>query len=397
MNEVRGLVRQGAQATAAVAGTLRDVHVGIAARYFDAAGTRVAGVRAFHERMVSLVYRSVGTGAAVVRELSVVADVLPPAHPLSRTQRGSHTLAVLNGLFGDRLATDRDLALPMSIVVDGRAIDVDANALATAFPRATERLVVFVHGLCESGQAWHRVSYDAGGEPILPYGHRLAADLDVTPVYVRYNTGLRIGANGDALDALLSQLIQAWPVPVVDLSIVGHSMGGLVARAACLRADAHASPWRGLLQHVVYLASPHQGAPLERFVERVTPTLGRLPETALIAFILDARSAGIRDLRFGTALSSDAGDTAPHRDDPPLPLPSDVRNHLVVATRSKNPAGLLSRLVGDGLVPVTSAIGPRADHMDLTAAANVLHVGRTNHNRILNHPDVYKQLVAWLA
>jgi len=131
MNEVRGLVRQGAQATAAVAGTLRYVHLGIAARYFDAAGTRVVGVRAFHERMVSLVYRSVVTGAAVVRELGVVADVLPPAHPPSRTQRGSHTLAVLNGLFGDRLATERDLALPMSIVVDGRAIDVDANSLAT--------------------------------------------------------------------------------------------------------------------------------------------------------------------------------------------------------------------------------------------------------------------------
>ncbi len=129
----------------------------------------------------------------------------------------------------------------------------------------------------------------------------------------------------------------------------------------------------------------------------MTPTLGRLPETALIAFILDARSAGIRDLRFGTALSSDAGDSATHRDDPPLPLPSNVSNHLVVATRSKSSDGLLARLVGDGLVPVTSATGPRADHPDGPPAADVLHVGSTNHTRILNHPDVYQQLVTWLA
>ncbi len=397
MNEVRGLVRQGAQATAAVAGTLRDVHRGIAARYFDAAGTRVAGVRAAHERVVSLVYGSVVTGATAVRRLSDVANVLPPARPLSGSRRGSQTLAVLNGLFGDRLAADRDLASSMSVVVDRRVIDLNTDSLATAFAGATERIVVFVHGLCESGQAWHRVSYGVEGEPILPYGDRLAADLDVTPVYVRYNTGLRIGANGDALDALLSLLIQAWPMPVADLSIVGHSMGGLVARAACLRADTGASPWRGLLEHVVYLASPHQGAPLERFVERVTPTLGRLPETALIAFILDARSAGIRDLRFGTALSSDAGDSATHRDDPQLPLPSNVGNHLVVATRSKSPHGLLASLVGDGLVPVMSASGPRADRADDPPAADVLHVGSTNHTRILNHPDVYQQLVTWLA
>lgn len=395
VNEVRGLVRLVAQATSAVAGTVHGVHRGIADRVFGP-DPSASSVRSAHDRIAALAYGSIGTTADIVHGLANVANVLPGARPLSRSPRGSKALAVLNGLFGDRLDADRDLSLPMAVMVDGREIDLDAASLAATFPAASERLVVFVHGLCGSDRDWHKERHDDTGEPVAPYGARLAAALSITPLYLRYNTGVRISVNGQALDALLSSLVDAWPVPVADIAIVGHSMGGLVARSACEQADRDDSPWRDLLRHAVYLASPHQGAPLERFVDRVTPSLSSRPETALIAAILDARSAGIRDLRFGTALSGDTSDP-PHPDVPAMPLPSNVYNHMVVATLSAHPTGILARLVGDGLVLVPSAIGPRTTERDTAQFVDVVHVGRTNHDRLLNHPSVYDHIASWFA
>ncbi len=60
----------------------------------------------------------------------------------------------------------------------------------------------------------------------------------MTPVYLRYNTGLPVGRNGADLAWLLDDLVAAWPVPVRSIALVGHSMGGLVVRAA-FHAAAH--------------------------------------------------------------------------------------------------------------------------------------------------------------
>ena len=60
-------------------------------------------------------------------------------------------------------------------------------------------------------------------------------DLGYTPVFVRFNTGRHISENGASLAALLDELVADWPVEVERIAIVGHSMGGLVARSACHR------------------------------------------------------------------------------------------------------------------------------------------------------------------
>jgi triacylglycerol esterase/lipase EstA (alpha/beta hydrolase family) len=56
-----------------------------------------------------------------------------------------------------------------------------------------------------------------------------------TPVYLRYNTGLHISHNGQTLAELLNRLHVLWPAaaeePLKETVLVGHSMGGLVARA----------------------------------------------------------------------------------------------------------------------------------------------------------------------
>lgn len=120
------------------------------------------------------------------------------------------------------------------------------------------------------------------GSARLTSGDLLRRDIGSTPVYLRYDTGLRISDNGRALDRQRGDLIDAWPVPIEDLVIVGHSMGGLVARSALHQAGSGAPDARRrtrLACDTVTLGTPHQGAPLGRGVHRLASTLARLPET----------------------------------------------------------------------------------------------------------------------
>ena len=152
---------------------------------------------------------------------------------LSTTRRGSAVIAALNGLVGDRLErSGSDLHQPASVRVERRAVALDAGSLRAAFPDATARLVVFLHGLMGNEFYW-----DWGGaHPGDTYGARLASDLGCTPIYLRYNTGLHVSENGLSVAALLEELVQAWPVEVQEIALVGHSMGGLIARSACHQA-----------------------------------------------------------------------------------------------------------------------------------------------------------------
>ena len=86
----------------------------------------------------------------------------------------------------------------------------------------TPRLAVFVHGLFETEHAWRY-----GGGP--RYGDRLPG---WTPVYVRYNSGRHISENGRSL-AERARRARARSDEVEEIALVGHSMGGLVARSAC--------------------------------------------------------------------------------------------------------------------------------------------------------------------
>ena len=183
-------------------------------------------------------------------------------------------IGALNGAFGDRLhASAPALAGGMSLrratpgdpTGDGskagrRSVDgpCDAAALAEHHPGATGRIVVFIHGLCETEEWWFTLRDDR-----VDYGVRLADELGYTPLYLRYNSGRHISDNGASLELLLSDLVAHWPVPVTDLALIGHSMGGLVARGAVHHGVEAGRSWTAALRHVVCLGSPHRGAPLE--------------------------------------------------------------------------------------------------------------------------------------
>ena len=105
----------------------------------------------------------------------------------------------------------------------------------------------------------------------------------------------------------------AWPVEVEEIALVGHSMGGLVARSACYHGVELGHDWVGRVRHVVSLGTPHMGAPLAQGVHYAAHALHAVPETRPFARFLRRRSAGIRDLRQGSLVDRDWERLRPRR------------------------------------------------------------------------------------
>jgi pimeloyl-ACP methyl ester carboxylesterase len=348
-------------AGSAVGGTalfIREAHAGIASRPFGLLGPLAAPVRVVHDRVSGAAYRAVASALAAGPRALVK---LTPGNgiPAADTLRGSMALGALNGAIGDRLAdTGNPLALEMSFRGGGEP--------------ATPKLAVFVHGLCETDEAWR-----IGRTP--PYGARLHDDLGYTPLYLRYNTGLRIAQNGRRLAALLEEVVRDWPVPVEEIVLVGHSMGGLVARSACHCGG----DWTRSVRHVFCLGSPHLGAPLEKGAHAVGYALNRLPETRALATLVNGRSVGIKDLRFGSCAEQDLDE---------VPFLDCATYYFVGATLSKSKQSV----VGDLLVQFPSASGQGRRRKIPFEVDNGMHLPRANHFQLLNHPAVYDQLARWL-
>ncbi|MCG8509649.1 MAG: GPI inositol-deacylase, partial [Rhodospirillales bacterium] len=224
-------------------------------------------------------------------------------------------MGVLNGLKGDVIGADYpELAFAMALRdhVDGGDVNPTRAGLSAAYPDATDRVAVFVHGLCETDRSWWDGAEKHHGEPFVSYGTLLAADLGYTPAYLRYNSGLPIAENSRSLADLLDEVLSAWPVPVRDVVLIGHSLGGFVLRSACHHAELDGRPWVELVRHVICVGTPHLGAPLERGVNHLVPLLAALPETQPLATLLDERSAGVKDLRYGVFAADEYHGGDPH-------------------------------------------------------------------------------------
>jgi PGAP1-like protein len=227
---------------------IHELHGGIAGRAFAGVGPVARPVQAIHDGIASFTYRAVGAAlSAGASAVGALASRQVDGRPIDDTSTARVALAILNGAHGDLL--DREtpaLATTMTLRQAGSAVPVERDALVAAYPKASGRLVVFLHGLTETDGAWCYKSDRHHGRPGVTYGTLLEEDLGLTPLFLRYNTGLHISDNGRRLADLLDRLIEAWPVPVQDLVLIGHSMGGLVARSALHQAgggtDA-ARPW----------------------------------------------------------------------------------------------------------------------------------------------------------
>lgn len=305
-------------------------------------------------------------------------------------------IGALNGLVGDHLARTRNgLATEMQLVLDDAPFACTADALARAYPRATPRIVVLLHGLmCTESVFEFPDDSD--------YGTMLERDFGLTPLYVRYNSGLPIADNGASLASLIELIFEAYPRSIEEIVLLGHSMGGLVCRSACHVASVEGRAWLSLVRRAFYVGTPHRGAPYERLGRVLTKLALQVPDpyVRLIAEIGDLRSDGVKDLgdadlrhedRARRRASLSLRDRA-H----PVPLLPSIQHHLVAGTLTLEP--WVNRLFGDTVVPLASATDGHVDHLEerLIAPTNVKLLPGIAHLALARHPDVYECLRAWM-
>ena len=347
--------------------------------------------------MTRLVGHGADTLLSKLQPLLQSAQDAPPDSP----QREA-VIAALNGVLGDRLvASHNPLATPMTLRYRGEVLN---GQTAPKVADASGKVLLLIHGLCMNDQQWRSQSLGPDGAAGAEHDHgaALAAALGYTPVYLRYNSGLHTSQNGRELAHQLEQLLRHWPTPLHELTVVAHSMGGLLTRSACHYAQAASMHWPRHLKNIVFLGTPHHGAPLERAGNWVDALLGSTPYSAPFARLAQLRSAGITDLRYGHLLDQDwqEHDRFQRRPDSrqPVPLPAGVACYTVAATTAAQRSALADRLIGDGLVPLHSALGQHDDpQRSLAFTKNAQWVAyRMGHMALLSSPEVTQQLVAWL-
>ena len=401
-SDLRGAARLATDATAGLTDLVEAMHERIAripGFGSQALDGRTGGIAGLVYKSIRGVTRVVGGSIDALLGLLTPA-LAPDAGQSQASPEREAIVAALNGVLGDYLAASNNpLATSMTLRRDGHALVLERGALRSQLPDAGPRPLVLLHGLCMNDLQWQRAGHD--------HGAALARELGVTPVYLRYNSGLHVSINGHALAQQLEQLVDQWPVPVERLVLLGHSMGGLLARSA-LHSGAQAGlRWPAQVSDLVCLGTPHHGAPLERAGHWVDLVLGATPYAAPFARLGKVRSAGITDLRHGNLVDEDwvGRDRFARGADrrQPVPLPGKARCFTMAATTGQQSGSLKDRLLasalGDGLVPLDSALGRHKDPARTLAFSEERQwIGYgINHLELLSRPEVFAQLRRWLA
>ena len=323
------------------------------------------------------------------------------SRPAVALRRGrSFVDATLAGVVGHR--PEYEPWLPkMSFRYAARDVAADELLALTRrdFPaRGPIDVAVLVHGLFVDEQNW-----TLGPDPL---ASRLFPDFGWAPILVRFNTGRHISLNGEALADKLVELHQSWGSALGRVQLLGHSMGGLVARSALAALESRGADVLNHVERLFLLATPNQGADLERIGNAVEVSLGRIqmiPGVArrlfggddepkdLVSAILGRahgvatlpvrsirslvglRSDGIRDVRYGYMQAREWEMDAAwnhralvsHRR--PLPPPLGVKAYAIAGSLWPTVGTKPSRWRNDGLVSVSSAAGFGGDFDDLRA------------------------------
>jgi len=394
LRDLHGFSRLAIEATVGLTDLVEAMHQNIA---------RVPGISGPPKQqrttgVTGLVYRSIRTitglvGGGIDAGLAQLSPLLGESRPSAEREA---ILAALNGVLGDYMAaTHNPLTISMRLRREGRPLELTTQAMTKEISELSGKVIVMVHGLCMSDLQWNWDGHD--------HGAALARELGYTTIYLHYNSGLHISTNGGAFADLIEVLLKIWPLPVKELVIIGHSMGGLVSRSACHYGEIAGHGWLRKLRKLVFLGTPHHGAPLERGGNWVDIILGKTPYTEPFARIGKIRSAGITDLRYGNIIDEhwQGRDRFEHSTDirSPVPLPKDVLCFAIAATTGKKVDDLRDRFLGDGLVQMDSALG-RHEKSSLTLSFPLERqwVGYgMNHMELLSHPEVYLQIRRWLA
>lgn len=398
-SDVRGLAQLASQATEGVTGITEGVHRSVLATMGlpgSAKEGRTRGITGIVYSSIRFTTRMLGKGVEVtLGALQPLFDLFEGDKP--ETPQREAVLAALNGVLGDQLlAGNSPFTITMSLRHQGKALDVES---IQSLSGPTGKIALFIHGLCMSETHWSAGENSTGSD----HARALASRLGYTPVYLRYNSGRHISLNGRELADHLEQLLPHWPTAVDELTVVAHSMGGLVIRSAVYYAQQQGMAWPSLLKNIVFLGTPHHGAPLEKLGNWVDALMGSTPYTRPFNALGKVRSAGITDLRHGNlrdedwqatdrfALGGDRRET--------VPLPKKMRCFFIAATTAGKRGALSDRLIGDGLVPVNSALGAHGDANKAFALDDEHHwiAYRANHMDLLDRKDVTDKILEWLT
>ncbi len=340
--------------------------------------------------IAGMVYRNIrkitdafGDGLNVM--LDKLTDVIGEQQSFSSRES---IIAATNGVIGDYLHKhDNPLAIQMSLRRDGQALSKDE--IAQLIEKSNGKVLLLIHGLCMNDLQWQRNNHD--------HGHALAEELGLTCLYLHYNTGKHVSENGKELALLLEQFAK----PNLTISILAHSMGGLLARSACFYAQRVQQKWLKHCDKIIFIGTPHHGALLEKGGNWLNTMLKVSPYTEPFTKITNIRSCGITDLRHGNIIDEDWNQHGrfEHNKDKRtyVSLPKNIKFYAIASTASvKQDSLLAAHVVGDGLVTVDSALGIHKD-FDLKIPEENKWLGRNiNHNQLLENEEVYQVIKMWL-
>lgn len=405
LSDIHGYSRLAVEATLGVTNLVESMHhsiLGIPAPIGKSAARPPSGI---HGLVYQVLKKTSAQVYKIVRQIATLVGggfdaalehLQPELEHLQSSRERAAVIAILNGVLGDHMTTHGNpLTITMGFRHQGQALELTPQALTTAFPQSGGKVMVLLHGHCMNEMQWCRNGHD--------HGVVLAQANGYTPVYLRYNSGLHISENGRALADLLDALVRAWPQPVEDLLIIGYSMGGLLARSAFNYAQKAQYGWSLCVKKMFFVGTPHHGSMLEQAGNLVDVALEASPYSAALARLGKIRSAGTTDLRHGNVLDEDwAGrDRFARGRDPrnPLPLPHGVQCYAIAAMLARQHGALKAKLVGDGLVPLQSALGQHPDvrrALDFAPDRQKVFYG-LGHLGLLDSAAVCAQMQEWIA
>jgi hypothetical protein len=405
LSDVRGLSRLAVQATLGVNDLVEAMHHTILALPAPLAETPPsapsnrthATVYQVLQKSSAAVYGAIrGTTRLIGGGLDLALRKLQPEiDQLPSSREREAMLSIVNGVLGDHLTEhENPLCVHMAFRLQGKAIALKKQALSRAYPDAQGELLLMLHGHCMNDLQWAPTDT----APV----HTLTTNPTQSTLWLHYNTGRHISHNGQELADQLEQLVLAWPVPVQGLRIVGFSMGGLLARSALHYAKLAGHTWPSKLVQLFFVGTPHHGSMVERAGNMVDLFLEASPYSRALARLGKIRSAGTTDLRHGNLLDED---WAPHDrfavptdTRTPVPLPKGLRCYAIAAVAQPQPHERRSQWVGDGLVPLSSALGQHPDPaFDLALPPRRKHTFfSTTHLGLLKEEKVFALITRWM-
>lgn len=308
-------------------------------------------------------------------------------------------VSVLNGVVGDKLQ-NTPFGIEMNFYDQNAPIILDKNNLSERFASQntipTPKICILIHGLTDNETTW---AFPDKSD----YGSLLKEDMGYTPFYLRYNTGLHISDNGQALANILEQLFQNYPIDIEDICIIAHSMGGLITHSACHYGQEWGLTWTTRLKHIFLLATPHLGSFLEKFANITTNILEKVPNwhTRLVGKVLNLRSAGIKDLRFGYLTETDWKDQDADRllrnNKTPPQILSGVSYYVISGRMTEKEKHWVSQLLGDILVRNSSATARSKNVGEFNfPTENHYEFAKTYHHELAARTDVYEKIKGWI-